>query len=77
MVRINCVDTERRAEMACFQHSGCGFDHFVALVFWQFHAFMIHAANLKAVLEELGEKLLTRDGIVGQVLVVLECARGI
>ena len=74
MMRFGGVDAERTADVLGREHARRRFDHLVGVHFWQRHAFVQDARDLKPTLQQLGDEFLTGDRIVAQVVVGLVVA---
>ena len=71
MIGLGAVNPQRTADVPGCEHSGGRFDHPIGIHLRQRHAFVHDGFDLEAALEQFGEELLARDGIVGQVIVRL------
>ncbi|MDB6172012.1 MAG: hypothetical protein JWL59_1323 [Chthoniobacteraceae bacterium] len=68
MVRFSRIDTKRSADVLCGEYTQCCLEHLIKSRFWKSHPIMENLLNLKSVFEKFGQKLLTGDRIIGQML---------
>ncbi len=67
MVRFSGIDTERSADAFGREHARGRLDHFICFIPRQLYPFMADSIDGETTLEQLGKKLFTRNGIVGQI----------